>query len=132
MLGMRLRGGQVARLTDRKRREIGQITIESRENDLIVGKFCPGSAFPAVKQLFRDFEAAVDTQALSVVDELDAASAALGLHLRFSDGAQRINSQDVQIWSDGAITFRLSGRAAASASGTESVQHVPLVAKRSA
>ncbi len=132
MLGMRLRGGQVARLTDGKRRQLGQITVEGRENDLIVGGFVPGSAFPVVERLFRDFEAAVDAQALSVVEQLDAAIAALGLHLCFPDGSQRVDIHDVQIWSDGGISFRLSRRTAASGSGTESVQQVPLAAKRSA
>lgn len=129
---MQLRGKQIVRLTDGKRRQIGRITIETRENDLIIGKFVPGSAFPAVEQLFRDFEAAADAQALSVVDELDAAIAALGLHLRSLDGSQRIDVQDVQIWSDGGITFRLPRRTAAAGSGTKSLQQVPLAAKPSA
>ncbi len=132
MLGMRLQGGQVARLTDGKRREIGQITIESRENDLIVGRFVPGSAFSAVEQLFKDFEAAADAQALSVVDRLDAAIAALGLHLRIPDGSQRVDVHDVQIWSDRGITLRLSRRAAGAGSGSEAAQQVPLAAKPSA
>ncbi len=120
----------MAQLTDRRRRQIGQFTIESRENELIMGRFVPGPAFPAVEQLFRDFEEAANAQALSVVDEFDAKIAALGLCLRSPDGLQRIRIHDVQIWSDGGITCRLARRATASASaGTESVQQVPLAAK---
>lgn len=128
---MQLRAGQVAQLADRRRRQVGEITIECRENDLITGNFEPSPAFLTVEQLFRDFEEAVNAQALSVVDELDTAIAALGLHLRSPDGSQRINIHDVQIWSDGGISCRLSRRTAASV-GTkaESVSQVPLAAKR--
>jgi hypothetical protein len=128
---MQLRGGQVAQLIDGRRRQVGEIMIDSRENELIRGTFVPGPAFPAVEQLFRDFEQAADSQALSVVDELDTAIAALGLCLRSPDGSQRTRIHDVQIWSDGSITCRLAHRAAVSGSaGSESVQQVPLAAKR--
>jgi hypothetical protein len=57
--------------------------------------------------VFRAFEEAVNSQALAVVDELDAAIATLGLHLRSPDSPQRLDIHDVQIWSDGGITFRM-------------------------
>jgi hypothetical protein len=58
----------------------------------------------------------VDTQALSVVDELDAAIAALGLHLHTPSDSQHRAAHDVQIWSDGSITCRVG-------SATESVRN---------
>ena len=67
--------------------------------------------------LFRDFEEAVNLQALSVVDELDAAIRALGLYIHLPDDSQRLNVYDVQIWSDGNVSFRVD-RSSVSAVGT--------------
>jgi hypothetical protein len=106
---------QIVDLLDTEQRLIGQMRIESREEDLLVGAFVPGPAFPSVEPLFRAFEEAVDVQALHVIDELDAAIAALGLRLRWPDAPEPMAIQDVQIWSDGGISCRLCGRPAASA-----------------
>jgi len=107
---MKLYAEQMVYLIDLQQRQIGQITIERNEEDLIFGKFVPGSDFSIVESLFQDFEEAVSLQALSVVDELDAKIAALGLHLSTPDGSQRIEIHDVQIWSDGDITCKLHDR----------------------
>ncbi len=104
---MKLYAEQRVYLIDAQQRQIGQITIERNEYNLIFGKFVPGSDFSAVKRLFQDFEEAANLQALSVVDELDTEIAALGLHLRTPDGSQRIKIHDVQIWSDGDMTCKL-------------------------
>lgn len=104
---MQLHAGRTIDLIDGEGQQVGQIVIERSEDDLVFGKFMPGPAFPAVQHLFREFEEAVDLQALSVVDELDAAIAALGLHLRSPDSLQRAEIRDVQIWSDGGITCRV-------------------------
>jgi hypothetical protein len=106
---MQLHAEQTIDLIDGEGRQVGRIVIERSEDDLVFGKFIPGPAFPAVQHLFREFEEAVDLQALSVVDELDAAIAALGLHLRSPDSSQRVEIRDVQIWSDGGITCRVGG-----------------------
>lgn len=98
---------QIAELVDAKQRQIGQMRIEHREDDLLIGMFIPGSAFSSVEQLFREFEEAVNVQALHAIDELDAAIVALGLHLRWPGASEVIAIQDVQIWSDGSITCRL-------------------------
>ena len=42
-----------------------------------------------------------------MIDELDTAIAALGLHLQTPGDLQRIEAHDVQIWSDGSITCRV-------------------------
>lgn len=109
---MQLHVKQIVELVDAEQRQIGQMRIERHEDDLIFGKFVPGPAFPNVQQLFRDFEGAVEVQALHVIDQLDAAIAALGLHLRWADESEHIEIQDVQIWSDGGITCRLCDQSA--------------------
>lgn len=88
-------------------RPVGQIMVEECENNLIAGQFVPGPAFETLEKLFLSFEEAVDAQAFSVVDELDAQIAALGLRLHWPSEIQPTQIEDVQIWSDGEITCRL-------------------------
>jgi hypothetical protein len=98
---------QVVQLVDRQGQQMGQIEIERREENLIFGRFVPGPVFSTVQSLFQEFEEAVNLQALSVLDELDTAIAALGLHVQTPGDVQRIEAHDVQIWSDGSITCRV-------------------------
>lgn len=109
--------GQIVDLVDTEQRQIGQMRIERQEEDLLYGTFVPGPTFPSVEQLFHEFEAAVEVQALHVIETLDAAIAALGLHLQQPDAREPIAVQDVQIWSDGSITItcRLCEQSVASA-----------------
>lgn len=95
--------------------QLGQMRIERQEADLLSGTFVPGSAFPTFEQLFHEFEAAAEVQALHVIETLDVAIAALGLHLQWPDAREPISVQDVQIWSNGSITCRLCERCVASA-----------------
>ena len=111
MLVTQLYAKQTVHLIDADGRQVGQIVIERSEDKLVFGKFIPGPAFPTVQHLFRDFEEAVNLQALSVVDELDAAIDALGLRLLSPDGSQCVEVHDAQIWSDNSITCRLGGPA---------------------
>jgi hypothetical protein len=104
---MQLQVGHVVYLVDRHGEQMGEIEIERREENLIFGRFIPGPAFSTVRQLFQEFEEAVNLQALGVIDELDTAIAALGLHLQTPCDSQRIEAHDVQIWSDGSITCRV-------------------------
>ena len=106
--------GQTIELVDAERRQLGQMRIERQEEELLYGTFVPGLAFPSVEQLFRDFEIAVDVQALHVIETLDATIAALGLHLSWSEAGEPVAVQDVQIWCDGNITCRLCNQPAAS------------------
>ena len=106
---MQLQINQVVHLVDRQEQQLGQIEIERREENLIFGQFVPGPAFSTVRPLFQEFEEAVNLQALSVIDELDTAIAALGLHLLTPRDSQRIEAHDVQIWSDGSITCKVGG-----------------------
>ena len=107
--------GHSVELMDTEQRQLGQMRIERQEEGLLSGTFVPGSAFPSVEQLFHEFEAAVEVQALHVIETLDAAIAALGLHLQRPDTREPIAVQDVQIWSDGSITCRLCEQSVASA-----------------
>jgi hypothetical protein len=104
---MQPQAGQVFQLLDAQEQLLGQVRVERTEADLVLGNFVPGPGFPAVQSVFLAFEKAANSQALAVVDELDAAIAALGLHLRSPDSPQRFDIHDVQIWSDGGITFRI-------------------------
>ena len=111
---MQLRAEQIVDLVDAEQRPIGQMRIERQEDDLIFGTFIPGPAFHSVEQLFREFEEAADVPALHVIDELDTAIAALGLRLRCLDILEPIEIRDVQMWSNGSITCRLSSQSAPS------------------
>jgi hypothetical protein len=106
---MQLHAGDKLLLLDAQQHDVGHILLEGSEGGLLHGKFTPGADFAAVKDLFRRFEAAVDSQALSVVDELDTAIAALGLRLESVDRSQSVPIHDVQIWNDGNVTCRLCG-----------------------
>jgi hypothetical protein len=104
---MQLHSAQTVDLVDAEQRQIGKIQVERQEDDLIFGTFLPGPAFSSVEQLSREFGEAVDLQALHVIDDLDAAIATLGLHLRCPEVMEPIAIHDVQIGSNGSITCRL-------------------------
>jgi hypothetical protein len=115
---MELKTHKRIEIRDSQQRRIGQITIEQREEALLQGQFTPGPDFPVVEHLFREFEEAVDAQALRVVDQLDTAISALGLHFSLRDGSRHLAVHDVQIWRDGGMTCQLccaSARAASTA-----------------
>ncbi len=105
-------------LLDAQQRLLGRVGVERTEGELVLGTFSAGPAFPAVEHIFHDFEEAANAQALAVVEECDAAIAALGLHLQSPDGSQGIAIHDVQIWSDGGMSCRLGPRAPLPANGT--------------
>jgi len=118
---MQLHTGQILRLLDAEQRTLGEVTVEGNENELVLGRFVPAAAFAAVADRFRAFEEAANAQALSAIDELDAAIAALGLSLVSVEGNQQIHAQDVQIWSDGGISFRLASRPPTTLNGSQGV-----------
>jgi hypothetical protein len=93
---------------DADQRRLGTIKLEQIDDGLLFGAFTPGPDFPAVAAMFQKFEQAVNAQALSVVDKLDAEIAALGLRLCLSNKIECIKIHDVQIWSDGNFTCRLA------------------------
>jgi hypothetical protein len=114
---MPLLASQEVLLYDAQQRPFGRMVIERCEGELLLGQFVPGPAFAAAAPLFRRFEEAANAQALSLVDELDAAIAALGLSLHLPEEAATVPLHDVQIWSDGGISCRL-GRPAPAANGS--------------
>jgi hypothetical protein len=94
-------------LSDARGLTYGWMTLESHEEPLLQGVFVPGPDFLRVSPLFRQFEEAVNEQALSTVNRLDAAISALGLVLSSPDGSEQTPVYDVQIWTDGGISCRL-------------------------
>jgi hypothetical protein len=105
-------------LVDAYQRQFGEFVLERNENKLLCGRFAPGPAFADVEPLFREFEEAVNCQALPKIDRLDTAIEALGLHLRSADSSHQLAIKDVQIWSDGGITCRLLDQAFAEVNGS--------------
>jgi hypothetical protein len=103
---MMLEPGQTVQFRDGKRRLLGRVLVEHSSEDLISGTFEPSPEYSAVAGLFRRFEEAADHQARAVVDEIDAAIAALGLSLSRPDASERLAIHDVQIWSDGGFSCR--------------------------
>lgn len=115
---MQLQAEQIVYLVDRQGQQMGEIEIERREGTLIFGRFVPGPAFATMQHLFQAFEEAVNLQALGIVDELDTTIAALGLQVHAPGDSQYTQAHDVQIWSDGSITYRV-GNATVSAKDKE-------------
>jgi hypothetical protein len=105
MLIMSLPTSNTLELLDARHQPLGQIVVARNDQGLFVGDFTPNERFSALQSLFRDYEEAVNVQALSVVDLLDTQIAQLDLQVALPDGL-RAAITDVQIWSDGAITFR--------------------------
>ena len=101
--------------TGTAQRQLGQMRIDGRKRISSSVRLCQGRRSRASSPLFHEFETAVEVQALHVIETLDAAIAALGLHLQWPDAREPIAVQDVQIWSDGSITCRLREQSVASA-----------------
>jgi hypothetical protein len=88
---------------------LGDVVIAHITGDRVSGRFVPGADFAMVQDLFREFEAAVNQQLFTQVDELGAAIDALGLQLSNLDGSQVLDVHDVQIMGDG-FTCRIETR----------------------
>jgi hypothetical protein len=112
--------GQTLELVDAQRRHLGQMTVRSDADGLLEGTFVPGPDYPEVRSLFRAFEEAADSQALSAVDRLGAAIDALGVRVCAPDGSLRVAVHDLQIWSDGAMTCRVAAPARPNRNGCPS------------
>jgi len=106
---MQLPGEPTLLLLDAQDRSLGTIHLESQAQELLLGRFAAEPAFAAVEPLFRAWQHAVDSQALSVVDDLDRAIAALQLRVQTPHATPARPVCDVQIWSDGGISCRLNG-----------------------
>lgn len=98
---------QKLQLIDATQRNIGEVKIDSKVDQLLTGEFAPAPTFILVEELFHQFEEAVDAQALGIVDQLDKEIAALGLQLYSPEHRQSIKIHDVQIWSDGGFSCRV-------------------------
>jgi hypothetical protein len=110
---------QIFDLVDAQERRLGQVTIDRREEQVVFGRWSPGPDFGQAASLFRQFEEAAESQALSVVEQIEQAIAALGLRLQGPNGSESVEVRDVQIWSDGTVTFRPSDPARTSRNGAQ-------------
>jgi len=96
----------VFHLSDTAGRELGTLAVEEVEGDCYMGTFTPGADYPAVEPIFRHFAEVVEQQSFSYLDAADAAIARLGITARVP-GAGPVPVNDVQIYPDGAASFRL-------------------------
>lgn len=91
--------GQLVRLFDRHHRFLGDIQVESIENNLILGSFKPAPDYQSVEPIFEEHVACVNDMVLSVAAQLEEKIAALGLYVTAIDGTPLRAIDDVQIGS---------------------------------
>ncbi len=96
---------QLVSLCDGQNRDLGRVSIERVEGDLVFGRFNPGPHYPEVERVFAEYVEAANEQLLSIVGELDETISGLGLHLRSPGRADLPAIYDVQIGA-GRINFR--------------------------
>jgi hypothetical protein len=116
---MLLNPGQTVELRDAKHRLLGHVELEGIATNLITGTFRPGPEYSTVQQLFRELEAAADSQALAAVERLDATIAALRLSISIPGSDEHLAIHDVQIWSDNGFSCRADQIADPSINGAQ-------------
>jgi len=114
-------------IQDAQQRELGRVEVECRKDGLLTGCFTPAPGFATVARLFRDFEEAVNSQALAVVEKLGATLDALGLELRPPGDSPATAITDVQIYSDGGFSCRLDAPVPMRANGSTALPTQRLV-----
>jgi hypothetical protein len=103
---MQLITGATLELRDGRKRLFGQVVIEQIAGGSILGKFSPGPDYPAVQQLFHDFEEMVNQQVFPVADELGAAIDSLEMRLCSPQDARTWEVCDVQIMNGEDLSCR--------------------------
>lgn len=93
-------------VSDAAGRDLGTVAVDRVEGELVGGEFTPGPDYPAVEATFNSYSDVVEQQSFSFLDEVEAAVARLGITVRGADG-RPIPVSDVQIYRDGAASFRL-------------------------
>lgn len=91
-------------LTDATGLVIGSMFVDERQPGLVRGQFQPGVDYPSVEPLFQNFAELVEDQCLSLTDHAADEINKLGL-LAEVDGVT-VSLHDVQIYADGAASFR--------------------------
>jgi hypothetical protein len=127
---MALQPKEVFSLKDQQAHDFGRIVINRIEGDLVVGSFDAGHDFPTVAHLFEEYVDAANEQLLSVVGDLDAIIAKLGLRLEGRNRADLPAIHDVQI-GEGTITFRMEKSSAGSGTSKTPAAVSPLAMSRS-
>ena len=88
-------------LSDAAHRDLGQVCDVNRSGNRVFGTFIPGADYGSVETQFQHLEEVIEGQILSLLDSAQAEIANLGI--RQANGSPL---QDVQIFSDGGISFR--------------------------
>jgi hypothetical protein len=88
---------QIMSLTDLHGRNLGRVSLQRIEGHQVVGVFTPGDDFAAVRDVFAEFEVAVNEQMFSEADRLSREIDRLGLTLSCPDTQDRLSVRDVQI-----------------------------------
>lgn len=87
-------------------RQLGQVRAFSVYAHRILGEFTPGPDYPSAEPLFRYFEELVNDQIISLMDDAMADIDALEIIASVPEGEVAV--RDVQIYSDGGFSCRLS------------------------
>ena len=94
-------------LIDSAGRRLGEVSIQRIEGDRVHGRFAANSQFDDVREVFEDFEEAVNEQLFHEADRLSVAIDELGLHLSSADAGETLELQDTQIMNDADLSCRV-------------------------
>lgn len=106
-LTMPLNPQHALQLTDAYGRSLGLVSIERIEGNQVLGSFTSEDDFAAVRDLFEEFEAAVNEQVFGEADRLSHDIDRLGLALRSLDAVEQLAVCDVQIMDGSAFSCRV-------------------------
>ena len=98
---------QLLYLSDSHGRRLGRVAIERIEGNRLLGRFTPEEGFAAARDLFDEFEAAVNEQIFREADRLSREIDRLGLNLRNADAAEELAVCEVQIMAVGGFCCRV-------------------------
>jgi len=105
---MRVAVDQRVEITDSLGRRLGTFVIDEQRDRLLLGAVIRGPDYPSVEPLFLEFEEIANDQILSLLDSAQEPIEKLGIRLSSADGARQWPVHDVQIWSDGGMSCRLT------------------------
>jgi hypothetical protein len=94
-------------LRDAQGASIGEVQVTALDDQIVRGRFLPRSAYDLYKHLFRSHEEAVNQLLLSNIDEIEDQIEAIDLKLGRLENSSRVKVYNVQITTDGRISFRL-------------------------
>jgi len=98
---------QDVRLVDAQGRCLGSVSIERIEGDRVFGQLVADLDFTAVRQVFQEFEDAVNNQLFAEADRLSREIDELGLRLASVDGSEALQLGDVQLMNGSDLSCRV-------------------------